>query len=118
MKGPAYRLIQSQGNEFDVHNATGGTGGRDTPDYSSDGTVVVGVLEQRGMPKTMKDSAGEDVETDLEIRAVPDDNVTIQTAGTADGYPTKLIHPSGQAYRVIDAFPEDSGVTVFRVVTD
>jgi hypothetical protein len=48
MNGPAHRLIRSEGAEYTVRNAPGG-GGRDTPDYSDDG-IVVGVLEQRGMP--------------------------------------------------------------------
>jgi len=117
MHGPALRLIQTHGREYTVRNATGGSGGRDTPDYADDGTLV-GVLEQRRMPQTATDSAGEDVEADLEIRAVPDDGVTIQPAGTADGYPTELLHPDGPTYRVLDEFPEDSGVTVLTVVTD
>jgi hypothetical protein len=116
MKGPANRLIRSQGVEYTVRNADGG-GGRDTPDYSDDGTVV-GVLEQRGMPRTATDSSGTDVESDLEIRVIPDDSVLIREAGSADGYPTKLVHPQGQIYRVLATTPEDSGVTVLMVVRD
>jgi hypothetical protein len=116
MNGPAHRLIRSQGVKYTVRNAPGG-GGRDTPDYNDDGTVV-GVLEQRGMPRTATDSSGADVEADLEIRAVPEDSVTIREAGSADGYPTKLVHPQGQTYRVLARFPEDSGVTVLTVVRD
>jgi hypothetical protein len=116
MNGPAQRLIHSQGVEYTVQNASGG-GGRDTPDYSDDGTVV-GVLEQRGMPRMATDSSGADVEADLEIRAVPGDSVTIREAGSADGYPTKLVHPEGQTSRVLARFPEDSGVTVLTVVRD
>lgn len=116
MHGPAQRLIQSHGSEYQLRNASGG-GGRDIPNYSDDGTLV-GVLEQRGMPRTVSDSAGEDVEADLEIRAVTDDSTTLREAGSADGYPTKLVHPSGQTYRLLATFPEDSNVTVLTVVRD
>jgi len=116
MHGPIQRMIAKQGAEYTVQNATGG-GGRDTPDYSDDGTVV-GVLEQRGMPRTVTDSSGTDIESDLEIRSLPDDSVTIREAGSADGYPTNLVHPQGQTYRVLASFPEDSGVTVLTVVRD
>ncbi|WP_459191825.1 hypothetical protein [Halosimplex sp. J119] len=115
MHGPAQRLIQKQGTEYTVQNASGG-GGRDVPSYSDDGTIV-GVLEQRGMPRTVQDSSGTDVEADVEIRAIPD-GVTLREAGSADGYPTKLVHPQGQTYRVLATFPEDSGVTVLTVVRD
>lgn len=116
MQGSVQRLIQKMGVEYTLENATGG-GGRDTPDYSSDGTLV-GVLERRGMPRTVRDSAGAEVEADLEIRAVPDDSTTIRGAGAADGYPSRLVHPDGPRYRVLDDFPEDSGVTVLAVVRD
>lgn len=116
MHGPIVRMIKKQGVEYTVRNADGG-GGRDTPDYSDAGTVV-GVLEQRGMPRTVTDSSGTDVESDLEIRGIPDDSVTIREAGSADGYPTKLVHPQGQTYRVLATLPEDSGVTVLTVVRD
>ena len=115
MHGPAQRLIRSHGVEYQLRNASGG-GGRDTPDYSDDGTLV-GVLEQRGMPRTATDSAGTEVESDLEIRAVVDGQ-TLREAGSADGYPTKLVHPDGQTYRLLATFPEDSGVTVLTVVRD
>lgn len=115
MQGPAQRLIRSRGNEYDVQNASGGSG-RDVPTYSSDGTLV-GVLERRGRPRMTTDSAGEDIETDLEIRAIVD-GVTIVEAGTNDSYPTKLAHPSGKEYRVLDEFPEDSGVSVLAVIED
>jgi hypothetical protein len=116
MHGPIVRMIKKQGAEYTVRNADG-SGGRDTADYSDDGTVV-GVLEQRGMPRTATDSSGTDVESDLEIRVIPDDSVPIREAGSADGYPTKLVHPQGQTYRVLATMPEDSGVTVLTVVRD
>lgn len=117
MHGPIQRQIQQRGRTYTVRNATGGSGGRDTPDYSDDGSLQ-GVLERRGMPRTTTDSNGEDVEADLEVRAVVDSGTTIQPAGTANGYPTKLVHPDGPTYRVLDNQPEDSGVTVLTVVTD
>lgn len=123
MNGPAERLIERMGKTYTIRNASGGAGGRDTPSYSDDGTLV-GVLEQRGMPRTVTDSGGGDVEADLEIRAVIPSGTTIQPAGTADGYPTLLVHPSapdpgtGPTYRVVDHFPEDSGVDVLTVVTN
>ena len=117
MLGPLERHIQQRGSTYTVRNASGGTGGRDTPDYADDGELV-GVLEQRRTPRRFTDSAGEDVESTLEIRAVPDETVTIDPVGTADGYPTILRHPNGIDYRVLDEHPEDSGVTVLSVVTD
>lgn len=117
MAGAIRRLITQQGREYTVRNATGGGGGRDTPSYDDDGTLRA-VVERRGIPKTFTNSAGEDVEADLELRAVPDDGVTIQPAGAADGYPTKLIHPDGRVYRVVDDHPEDGGVTVLTVVRE
>ncbi|WP_089650336.1 hypothetical protein [Halobacterium hubeiense] len=115
MKGAAYRLIKSQGREYDVLNASGG-GGRDVPTYAPTGTLV-GVLERRGRPRTTTDSAGEEVETDKEIRAIVED-VDLVEAGESNSYPTKLIHPDGYEYRVLDAHPEDSGVTVLAVLED
>lgn len=116
MQGPAARLIAILGVEYTIRNASGGAGGRDTPDYSDDGTVT-GVLEQRGMARTSTDSAGEEVDSDLGIRAVLDGQ-TILPAGTADGYPTLLVHPNGITYRVVDHHPEDSDVDVLSVVRD
>jgi hypothetical protein len=115
--GAVRRLITQQGAEYTVRNASGGGGGRDTPDYSDDGTLRA-VLERRGLPRTVTDSAGEDIETDLELRAVPDDGVAIQSAGVADGYPTKLVHPDGPVYRVVDDHPEDGGVRILTVVRE
>jgi hypothetical protein len=117
MHGPAARLIQSVGREYTIRNASGGSGGRSTPEYSDDGSLA-GVLENRSRPATTTDSAGEDVESDLEIRAVPGDDVTVRPAGTADEYPSKLVHPNGHTYRVLDEHKEDGGVTVYAVVTD
>jgi len=114
MHGPAKRLIQPQGVEYTVRNASGGDG-RDPPSYSDDGTLT-GVLEQRSMPTVESLSSGEDVESDLEIRAV-DVGPPIVGAGEED-YPTKLVHPSGRAFEVLTTHPEDSGVTVLTVVRD
>ena len=116
MHGPIARLIQSQGREYQLQNASGG-GGRDTPSYSDGGTIV-GVLERRGRPQTATDSSGTEVETDLEIRAVPDDGTQLRPAGSNDGYPTLLEHPTGAEYRLLDVHEEDGGVTVLTVVED
>jgi hypothetical protein len=115
MHGPATRLIKRLGSTYTVRNSTSGSGGRDTLSYSDDGTLV-GVIEQRGRGRTMTDSGGEDVEADLEIRAVLDSGVTINPAGVADGYPSILVHPNGREFRVVDHFAEDSGVDVLTVV--
>lgn len=115
MVGPAARLIQSQGKEYQLRNASGG-GGRSTPDYSPDGTLV-GVLDRSGMPQTVTLSDGTEVETDLEIRAVPGGQ-TLRPAGDADGYPTYLDHPNGSEYRLVDVHEEDGGVSVLTVVED
>ena len=116
MHGPIARLIQSQGREYQLQNASGG-GGRSTPSYSAGGTLV-GVLERRGRPQTATDSSGTEVETDLEIRAVPDDETMLRPAGSADGYPTLLEHPTGAEHRLLDVHEEDGGVTVLTVVED
>jgi len=116
MHGPIARLIQSQGREYQLQNASGG-GGRDTPSYSDAGAIV-GVLERRGRPQTATDSSGTEVETDLEIRAVPDDGTQLRPAGSNDGYPTLLEHPTGAEYRLLDVHEEDGGVTVLTVVED
>jgi len=116
MHGPIARLIQSQGREYQLQNASGG-GVRDTPSYSDGGTIV-GVLERRGRPQTATDSSGTEVETDLEIRAVPDDGTQLRPAGSNDGYPTLLEHPTGAEYRLLDMHEEDGGVTVLTVVED
>jgi len=120
MLGPIARLIQSEGLEYGVYNATG-TGGRTTPDYGDDPEVTIaGVLERRTSAgaRTVTNSDGTEVETDLEIRAAPDDSITLRPAGSADGYPTLLEHPDGHRYRLLDAYAEDSGVTALTVVTE
>lgn len=117
MLGPIARLIQSQGVEYQVRNATGSGGGRSTPSYGDDGTLI-GVLESRGMPQVATDSDGTEVETDLEIRSAPGDGVELIPAGSADGYPTRLNHPDGRTYRVLDRYTEDGGVTVLTVVSE
>lgn len=116
MQGPAQRLILARGSDYTIRNASGG-GGRDTPNYSDDGTLT-GVIEQRGMPRTVTDSDGTEIDADLEIRSVPESGTTIREAGESGGYPTKLVHPDGQTYRVLATHPEDSGVTVLTVVRD
>lgn len=116
MRGPARRMILAQGREYAVRNtATGSSGGRDTPSYSDAGAIR-GVLEQRGMPRTVKASDGTGIQTDLEIRAVKSGDVILRGAGDPDGYPTHLLHPSGETYEVVAVFPEDSGVSVLSVV--
>ena len=116
MHGAIARLIKSRGKEYQLQNASGG-GGRDTPSYSDGGTIV-GVLERRGRPQTATDSSGTEVETDLEIRAVPDDGTQLRPAGSNDGYPTLLEHPTGAEYRLLGVHEEDGGVTVLTVVED
>lgn len=115
MHGPVQRLVKSRGNEYTVRNASGG-GGRDSPNYSDDGTLT-GVLERRSRtPQVAKLSSGEELESDLEIRAV---DVTPTIVGRGEsGYPSKLVHPDGHTYEVVATYPEDSGVTVLSVVRD
>lgn len=116
MHGPIARMIRSQGATYQVRNADGG-GPRDSPEYVDNGDVV-GVIESRGMPQKATDSDGSEVETDLEIRSVPDDGVTLRPAGDADGYPSLLVHPNGRTYRLLDEHVEDGGVSVLTVVRD
>lgn len=117
MHGPAERLIKKRGVEYTIKNATS-TGGRSSPSYSDDGTLV-GVLEQRSRPTIETLSSGEAVESDLEIRAVYDSSTTtIRGQGDGGGEPTKLVHPDGHSYEVVVPHPEDGGVTVLMVVRD
>lgn len=116
MQGPAQRLIKKQGKDYTIRNATGG-GDRDLPSYSDDGTLTA-VLERRGRPRTVTDSAGTELEADLEIRAIVGSSTTIKTADDTDSYPTRLIHPNGTTYRVLQQHEEDGGVTVLPVVVD
>lgn len=122
MHGPTERMVAKLGKSYTVRNASGG-GGRDTSSYSDDGSLT-GVLERRSRtPQAVTLSSGEEVESTLEIRAV-DVGPTIRERGDADGYPTKLVHPSapdaetGPTYEVVASHPEDSGVTVLTVVRD
>jgi len=118
MKGAERRAIKGSGKTYAVRNASGGSGGRDTPDYSGDGTLTA-VLEQRGRPQTATDSDGTEIETDLELRAVVPDGTTIREAGESGGWPTKLDHPDRNAtYRVMATRLEDGGVTPITVVRD
>lgn len=113
MTGPERRLIKSQGREYTVRNASRSGSDRDVPTYSDDGTLI-GVLEQRGLPVTRTDSAGTDIESDLEIRAV-DIGPDMVDQGASD-WPTKLVHPDGRTFDVLATTPEDSGVTVLTVM--
>jgi hypothetical protein len=113
MIGPQARNIRQRGKTYTIRNATDSGGDRTAPSYSDDGTLT-GVLERRGMATVETLSSGDEVETDLEIRAVVDSSTTIVEAGS-DDYPTKLDHPSGLTYRVLARYPEDSGVDVLSV---
>jgi len=114
MKGAERQVIKQLGKSYTVRNASGG-GGRDVPNYSDDGSLT-GVLEQRSRPMTQTLSSGETVETDLEVRSV-DPTPSIVGQGETD-YPTKLVHPNGRTFEVVDTFDEDGGVTVITVVSD
>lgn len=115
MHGPAQRLIARQGEPYTIRNSTGG-GDRSLPTYTDDGTLVA-VIERRNVPRTLTDSGGTEVKADLELRAVLDATTEITPAGASE-HPTRLVGPSGRAYRVVDEHIEDSGVTVLRVVAD
>jgi len=112
--GAVENLIRKTGVEYDIRNASGG-GGRAAPSYGADGTLP-GVLEQRGTPTTATDSSGNEVETDSEIRAIVDDGIKLREAGSADGYPTLLDHPTDRTYRLLSITTEDGGVSVLTVV--
>jgi hypothetical protein len=113
MIGPQARNIRQRGVEYTIRNATDSSGDRTTPSYSDDGTLV-GVLERRGMATVETLSSGDEVETDLELRAVVDDSGALVEAAE-DDWPTKLEHPDGLVYRVLAKYPEDSGVTVLTL---
>jgi len=117
MNGAARRAIAATGSDYTIRNATGGSGGRDVPSYSDDGTLTA-VLERRGQAAPVTTSDGTEIETDLELRAVTTSGTTIREAGSSGGYPTRLEHPDGLTYRVMEQHPEDGGVTVLLVVRD
>lgn len=113
MKGAIRRVIRSQGVEFDVRNASSSSGDRTTPSYADDGTVM-GVTKTSTGPTVETTSAGEEINVDLEIRAIIDGTTTIVDAGTTEN-PTKLIHPDGYEYQVLAVYPEDNNVAVMTV---
>lgn len=114
MIGPTQRMIRQRGREYTVRNASDAGGDRTTPSYADDGTLV-GVLERRTTASPVEsDASGEEVETELELRAVVGDTTTIREKGETD-YPTLLVHPDGLTYRVRIRHPEDSGVTVLSL---
>lgn len=116
MKGAEKKAIEAVGKQYAVRNSVGSErDGRSSPDYADVGQLT-GVLERRSTPTTVTLSSGEDVEIDLEIRAVdPEPNIIGQ--GNSN-YPTKLTHPNGDAFEVVDTIPEDGGVTLITVVPD
>lgn len=115
MKGAIESLIQHEGEDYTVRNATA-SGARDAATYSDDGTIRA-VLEQRSRPRTVTDSAGTEIEADRELRAIVDSGQTLRTAD-ADNPPSKLVHPDGPTYRLLDRHYEDSAVDVLLVTLD
>jgi len=113
MQGAARRAIKSQGQTFDLLNATR-DGPRSTPDYSKD-EEIPGTIEQRSMPLMRRGSSGEEVEADLEIRVVPGDDTVLRDAGDSEYWPSRLRSPSGMEYQVLSKHEEDGGVTVLSV---
>lgn len=114
MHGAVHRLVRKNGVEYTIRNAPDTSGDREAPNYVDDGTLV-GVLEQRRMPTVETLSSGEEVKSNLELRAVYDSSqTTIVDAGESD-YPTKLVHPDGPRYRVLVRHTEDGGVTVLTL---
>lgn len=132
MRGAAKRMIRKLGQPIDVYNAAGGGGGRMMTDYDfdlePDGTVRM-IFEQRSQSRTVTNSSGSEVESDLEFRCVISDvgyddeygdestgDPQIITAG--DGAATILEDPNGNRFRVLEAFLEHSGVLALAVVED
>jgi hypothetical protein len=113
MHGPIQRLIESRGQTYTVRNADRSGGDRDTPTYRDDGTVTAVLERGQSRPDVHVDSDGSNVQTDTQLRFVGE--AAIREEGDADGYPTRLEHPDGQAYEVVASSPEDSGVTVLSV---
>jgi len=116
MKGAERRMIKSSGKEYTIRNASGTSGGRDIPNYTDDGTLW-GVLGSTS-PSATTDSAGTEIEADLEIRAVYDTSSTTIRGVGESGQPSKLVHPNGTVYRVLDHHDEDGGVTVLSVARE
>lgn len=113
MMGPQARNIRQRGREYTIKNASDSNADRTVPSYSGDGTLV-GVLERRSQPTVVTLPSGDEIETELQLRAVIDSTTTIVEAGS-DDYPTKLDHPDGLSYRVLVKHPEDSGVSILSV---
>lgn len=117
MEGATYRTILKMGKTYTIQNPTGGSGGTDTPDYEEDGAIT-GVIERRSIPQFFTDSAGIERETDVQIRSViRDDSLTFYEMGEENQYPSRIIHPDGRQFLLVDKFPEDKGVSVLTVVS-
>lgn len=113
--GPYRRMVQQRGREYEVRNATGGGGDRTVPSYPEDpDATLVGVLERRSRPTVETLSSGEEIETELELRALTD-GVEIQERDETET-PTRLTHPDGPTYEVVARYPEDSGVDVLTLI--
>lgn len=114
MNGPTRRLVRKLGKEYTVKNAPREGGDRETPNYDEDGTVTA-VLEQRQMPRVERDSHGEEIEVNLELRVADADAEQLHGAGSESHWPTRLEHPSGRVYEAVDVHQEDGGVWVITV---
>ena len=118
MEGAERRTIKAVGRVYTIRAAAGGSGGRETPNYSVTGEVPA-VVEQLDQPQTVVDTDGTTVESDVELRAVLPSGSTVLDADASGFWPVKLDAPGGDpTYRVIDSSLEDGGVAVLTVVED
>lgn len=116
--GVIEQLIEEEGKKYKVRNAPSSATSRSAANYTDDGSIVGVINQSRSTPNPMTKSDGTEIEPDLEIRAVVDSSQTLRPAGTDDGEPSKLVHPNGNKYRVLDIHEEDSGVTVLPVIKE
>jgi hypothetical protein len=114
MRGAERRGIKANGRAYQIRNATDANTDLELPGYSDDGELV-GVLERRNTPDVDTSSKGDEIVTDLQLRAVYDSSQTTIREATADDWPTKLVHPNGDVYRVRVTLREDRDVTVLSL---
>lgn len=112
------RLLAKLGEPVEVHNAEEPESNRDVPTYQKDGTIEMIQEMTGGQPNTVRDSAGEIVETTMEFRYVPDDDHPPIRDASSSGLASILETQRGKRYRVLSDYEESGGVHVLSVVEE
>lgn len=106
-------MIERLGRPYEVRNADDSGADRTVETYQQTGTLTA-VLETVSGTQVI-DSSGTEVEANSQLRAVPDGQ-TLREAGADAGSATRLVHPDGRAFEIVNEHVDDSGVTVLTVV--